>query len=338
MLHALRSRPVRIDIPRLLACLVLLFALGGCDAGRMPSSSLEVADKGAFSAALSLDGNLAVVGSLTHGGSLWDIGTNERRFNWNHRSGEYSPLTAAAISPDAGYAITAENDSLVVWNTASGAAITFFSAPSQVLSMALGPQGQHALLGLSDDSAVLFDALKGGILRVFPHQGRVRSVALNRDATLALTGSEDDTARLWDIASGRELQRWEHAGDVRLVTLSGDGARALSVSKYDRAALWDTSTGLEIGSLPVSRWRTVRGETFTAAAFSPDGTRLLTGTTDHRVQLWQLPTLRQIETWELPRRADWKRSGAYVLAVGFSSDDRLLLCVSADGFIHRLAL
>ncbi|MBP8925407.1 MAG: hypothetical protein KBG75_06105 [Pseudomonadales bacterium] len=338
MLLAGWTQPAGIGASRLMAGLALLLGLGACDGASKPASSLEVADKGAFSAALSADGSYAVVGSLTHGGSLWDVDTGERRFNWNHRAGEYSPITSAAISPDAGYAITAADNSLVAWNTASGAALTFFSAPAQVLSLALGPQGEHALLGLSDDSAVLFDALKGGILRVFPHQGRVRSVALNRDATLALTGSEDDTARLWDVASGRELQRWEHAGDVRLVALSGDGARALSVSKYDRAALWDTSTGLETGSLPVSRWRTVRGETFTAAAFSADGTRLLTGTTDHRVQLWQLPTLRQIETWELPRRADWKRSGAYVLAVGFSSDDRLLLCVSADGFIHRLAL
>ena len=338
MLLALHARPARIGVSRLTAALVLLLAIGGCDGASKPASSLEVADKGAFSAALSADGGYAVVGSLTHGGSLWEIDTGERRFNWNHHSGEYSPITSAAISPDAGYAITAESDSLVVWNTASGAALTFFSAPSQVLSVALGPQGQHALLGLSDDSAVLFDALKGGILRVFQHQGRVRSVAFNRDATLALTGSEDETARLLDVASGHELQRWEHAGDVRLVALSGDGARALSVSKYDRAALWDTSTGLETGSLPVSRWRTVRGESFTAAAFSADGSRLLTGTTDHRVQLWQLPSLRQIAAWELPRRADWKRSGAYVLAVGFSSDNRLVLGVSADGFIHRLPL
>ncbi len=146
MLLAGWTQPAGIGASRLMAGLALLLGLGACDGASKPASSLEVADKGAFSAALSADGSYAVVGSLTHGGSLWDVDTGERRFNWNHRAGEYSPITSAAISPDAGYAITAADNSLVAWNTASGAALTFFSAPAQVLSLALGPQGEHALL------------------------------------------------------------------------------------------------------------------------------------------------------------------------------------------------
>ena len=318
--------------------LALCLGLAACGSRDAPLASLEVAEPGAFSAALSPDGRQAVIGSLRHGGSLWELDTDQRRFNWNHRAGESTPITVVAFAPGGDAVMTASHDTLVLWDTASGGAITYFTAPAKVNAMALGPGGRLALLGLSDDTAVLFDARKGGIRRVFAHEGRVRSVALDADARLALSGSEDRSARLWDVASGAQLQRWQHDADVRLVALAPDGARALSVSKYDRAVVWDTSSGRELGALPAFRARVTRGETWTAAAFSADGTRLLTGTTDRRVQLWELPALERRAQWEMPRRAEWKRSGAYILAVGFGAAEGACLSVSADGFVHRLRL
>lgn len=316
--------------------LALVVGLAACGSRDAPVASLEVAARGAFSVALSPDGRQAVIGSLLHGGSLWDIDSGERRFDWNHRAGTYTPITAVAFAPGGDAAMTAEDETLVLWDTAGGAAVTYFTAPAKVNAIALGPGGRLALLGLSDDTAVLFDARRGGILRVFAHEGRVRSVALDAAAKLALTGGEDRSARLWDVETGAELQRWQHDADVRLVALAPDGARALSVSKYDRAVVWDTSSGRELGSLPAFRARITRGETWTAAAFSHDGTRLLTGTTDRRVQLWELPAVERRAEWEMPRREDWKRSGAYILAVGFGAAEGACLSVSADGFVHRL--
>lgn len=318
--------------------LALCLGLAACGSRDAPLASLEVAEPGAFSAALSPDGRQAAIGSLRHGGSLWELDTDQRRFNWNHRAGESTPITAVAFAPGGDAVMTASHDTLVLWDTASGGAITYFTAPAKVNAIALGPGGRLALLGLSDDTAVLFDARKGGIRRVFAHEGRVRSVALDADARLALSGSEDRSARLWDVASGAQLQRWQHDADVRLVALAPDGSRALSVSKYDRAVVWDTLSGRELGALPAFRARVTRGETWTAAAFSADGTRLLTGTTDRRVQLWELPALERRAQWEMPRRAEWKRSGAYILAVGFGAGEGACLSVSADGFVHRLRL
>jgi len=318
--------------------LALTIALAACSAREAPQSSLEIAARGAYSAAIAPGGRLVAVGSLTHGGSLWDVQTGERRFNWNHRPGALSQVAALAFAPGGDVAMSAENDTVVLWDTARGTAITFFNAPATVNAVALGPAGELALLGLDDGTAVLFDARRGGIRRVLPHDGRVRSVALDASARFALTGSEDQSARLWDVASGAELRRWTHDAEVRLVALSPDGARALSVSKYERAMLWDTATGGEFGALPVWRTRLIRGETFTAVAFSADGEQLLTGTSDRRVQLWGLAALARLEEWDLPRREEWKRSGAYVLAVGFGAPEGACLSVSADGFVHRLAV
>lgn len=316
---------------------LLVAALAACGQREAPQSSLELAARGAFSAALSPDGRLAAIGSLTHGGSLWNLDTAERRFNWNHRTGALSQITALAFAPGSDAAMTAENDTLVLWDTARGAALSFFNAPATVNAVALGPGGELALLGLGNGTAVLFDARKGGIRRVLAHGGAVRSVALDAGGRFALSGGDDRSARLWDVASGTELQRWLHDADVRLVALSPDASRALSVSKYERAVVWDTASGREIGTLPIYSTRLLRGETFTAAAFSADGKRLLTGTTDRRVQLWDLGPIAQRMEWQLPRRENWKRSGAYVLAVGFGAAEGAALSVSADGFVHRLA-
>ena len=137
--------------------LALCLGLAACGSRDAPLASLEVAEPGAFSAALSPDGRQAVIGSLRHGGSLWELDTDQRRFNWNHRAGESTPITVVAFAPGGDAVMTASHDTLVLWDTASGGAITYFTAPAKVNAIALGPGGRLALLGLSDDTAVLFE-------------------------------------------------------------------------------------------------------------------------------------------------------------------------------------
>ena len=59
-----------------------------------------------------------------------------------------------------------------------------------------------------------------------------------------------------------------------------------------------------------------------AIAFSPDGKRLATGDTDHKIRLWDVTTAEQLATWQ--GHQDWIRS------VAFSADGRLLASASED--------
>jgi WD40 repeat protein len=324
----------RIAIIGTLALVVTL--LSGCAPGEPPVNSQQIANRGLFSAALSEDGHYLVAGSLYHGGSFWRLDTNERLFNWNHEAGDFSPLTAVTATAHGNFAVTVVDDQLVLWDGNKGNSLTFFVAPATIQDAKLGPNGRYALLGLSDRTAVLFDAMRGGIQRTFAHDGRVLSVDMNADGTLAITGAEDQQAILWDIASGEPRFRWPHNNEVRLVRMSPDGKRVISVSKYDRTAIWDTTSGEMIGQIPQSRWRIVRGEVFTSAAFSADGSLILTGTTARDVHLWQMPGPTLVKTWTLPRREEMKRSAASVLAVGFTDTQGEYRAVSADGMIHRL--
>ncbi len=316
--------------------ILLSLMLSACDTGMDPDKSWELAVKGTYSAALSEDGKLGVIGSITHGGSLWATEKDQRLFSWNHKKGEYSNIIASGFSPDARFALTADHQTMVLWDTITGAAITFWTAPNEVMSIDLTPNGNYALLGLEDYSAVLFDVKKGGIQRTFYHDDRVRSVALSHDGRLAVTGSEDETAKLWDVKSGKELFNWQHEDEVVTVAISADGSRALTVAKYDKAVIWDTSTGKAVGKLPLKATAIRRGQTFISARFSSDNQLLLTGSSDREVQLWDARKLKELAHWTVPKRDPWKPTGAAIAAVSFSSRDNQYYAIASNGFLHRL--
>lgn len=318
----------------LIACLLLT----GCNDYLAPTDSLEVAVKGIHAGAFSSQADYAIVGSIHHGGSLWQIDSKERLYNWNHKADEATTIISADFSPDGKLAITADPYTLVMWETTSGEATRYWTAPGEILDAKLGPNGRLALLGLSDHSAVLFDIQKGGIKRTLPHGNRVRSVDISENGRWALTGSEDYHARFWDLSNGKQLFDIKHDDDVQLVTLSNDGSRALSVSKYDAALVWDTKTGEVLGKIPLRAERLKRGLQFTSAAFSANNEYLLTGRPDQIVQLWRVETLTLVNQWEVPKRDAWKPTGASIVAVGFGQQEWTYLAMSSNGFIHHLKL
>jgi WD40 repeat protein len=316
---------------------LLLLSLVACDSGRPPTQSWETATTGSYSAALSDDGKLSIIGSINHGGSLWSSDNKSRLFSWSHKQGEYSNIIASGFSPDGRFALTADHQTLVLWDTTSGAALTYWTAPNEVMSIDLSPNGNYALLGLEDYSAVLFDVKKGGIQRTFYHEDRVRSVAMNASGELAISGSEDQTAKLWDVQTGKQLFSWQHEDEVVTVAISDQGDKALSVAKYDKAVIWNTATGKAIGKLPLRPTAVKRGQAFTSARFSANGRLLLTGNSDRLVQLWDTDSLRELHRWTLPKRDPWKPTGASVLAVSFSSLNKQYYAVASNGFNHRLS-
>lgn len=316
--------------------LFLVLTLTACEKKLRPSSSLEVATVGLHSGALSDNSELAVVGSIHHGASMWRLISEERVFNWNHKSGEYSTIIAADLSHDNQWAITATPFDLVLWNTQSGTGDRFWSAPGEILDAELGPGANFALLGLSDHNAVIFDIRRGGIKHTFPHQNRVRSVDLSQNGQLALTGSEDYSATLWDTQSGKKLHSIKHDDDVQLVKLSPDGSLALSVSKYDKALVWQTSDGQPLGEISLGAEEIKRGMRFTVARFSEDNSMLLTGRPDQIVDLWDLKTLSRLSRWTLPKRDAWKPTSAAVLDLSFSETPGTYYALASNGFAHKL--
>ena len=103
-------------------------------------------------------------------------------------------------------------------------------------------------------------------------------------------GVLDKTARLWDAATGKALATLDGHTDRSSRRRSARTARGWSRRPYDKTArLWDAATGKALATL--------EGHTdaVNSAAFSPDGTRVVTASDDQTAKIWRVfPTTQEL--------------------------------------------
>ena len=314
--------------------LSFLLLLGACSADHPPSASYAHATQGIYSAALSANADVLAIGSVNHGGSFWRTGDNERLYNWNHKSGDFSQITNLVFSEDQQYAVTAEPQSIVRWNTQTGEGDALWTTFSEILDIDVFRGGRWAIIGLEDHTAVLFDLENGGVREIFNHDDQVNTVAINGEKNWFATGSNDHTVKLWSVDSTIPIKTFEHERSVQIVELSADASRLFSMAQYDGATIWDTDTGEVIWRLPLGKFSTKRGALLKSARFSPNGELLLTGTTDRSIQLWNINEQKLVKEWVTPKRDRMAPQGAAVLALAFSNNG--YSAITSDGVRHEL--
>ncbi|MEH6651676.1 MAG: hypothetical protein V7707_16780 [Motiliproteus sp.] len=307
--------------------------LAGCGADK-PSDKREYAVQGIYSGAISNDSRYAVMGSVQHGGSLWDIRQHERLYNWNHAEGSYSNLVATAISPESGFAVTVGQQDLVLWQIADGKPVWFWNAPAGILDAQLSANGEFALLGLENHQALYFDIQNGGLKHSLRHDGRVRSVDISTDGQLALTGSDDNQARLWDLENGELLLRVAHGNGVNTVALSPNRQHAFSAGQLDKALIWRTSDGQLEQTLTTDESFVAQRISYTAAKFSDSSDQLLTGTSSGLVQLWDVRKGTELRRWEAHKRDPFRPTSATIYGLGFGNG--VFYALASNGFVNEL--
>jgi WD40 repeat protein/pimeloyl-ACP methyl ester carboxylesterase len=144
------------------------------------------------------------------------------------------------------------------------------------------------------DCAQLWDLRRGtrlGSLRRGGSTGWVHAVGLSGTGGLALT-AEGEGIRLWDTAAGSVLRTFSDgrpaadSDDDTMIAMTADGRFAVSAGYTSFAVVWDLATGNRIRELDGHE----RG--MTCLAITPDGTRLVSGTSSGALRLWELD-------WEL---------------------------------------
>lgn len=290
-----------------------------------PSSKVQMASQGIYSAAIDRTGQAAVVGSYLHGGSFWDLEKKGRSYNWNHREGYLTEILYSDISADGRFAVTANYFNLVLWDTRTGQSIWFWSAPAKIEAVALSADGRFAMLGLANNSALLFDVQKGGLLREFIHRGPVVSVAVNIDAGIVLTGSEDSSARLWNIGDGSLLREFKYSNQVPLVALSPSGKKALIVPANEKAEIWNLKSYNRISTLRTAKFRLYSGR------FVGEN-RLLVGTTHRNIFEFDATNGKKVQTWKLGTEGKQAFKSAIVLDIGWYQGD--LVAIGSNGYLY----
>jgi len=138
---------------------------------------------------------------------------------------------------------------------------------------------------------------------------RFHHVAFSPDGKQALSGGDSVVIQLWDVATGREVRRFEgHTNRVTGMAFSPDGTFVSPAARTRPSASGTrppprrsgASRGTGNGSL-------LRG-------VSPDGRRILSGSNDRTVRLWDVETGKELRVFE--GHTD------HVVSVAFSPDGR----------------
>jgi len=155
---------------------------------------------------------------------------------------------------------------------------------------------------------------------------QIRDIAFSPDGNLfaacASTSTSDGVLAIWDANSWavRHVQR-EAVGYPRLA-FSPD-SRIMALARFaPEAHVIDAATGEKVGQVAGHK------QYCRSVAFTPDGSRLVTGGYDSTVKIWNVETTKLLETITGPF--------GKVYEVDVSPDGRLLAVADADKFFLRL--
>ncbi len=311
-----------------------MLAVSGCSDLTPPEQTWSLATKGHYDAALSDSGSLAIVASIHHGGSLWQLPQHERIFNWNHKADTFSPLDHVAIAGDGRFGATAEQEKLTLWDTTSGKAINFWALPADIRSLDISASGQYLLAGLANSTAILISTSQGKGIRTFTTDNQVSTVRLSDDGSLAMAGTQTGTVYLWNTENGEIRGQWSHDNQVRSMAVSPDNRFAFSGAQAGSGLVVDLFSGKIAMNININRGGEIAAATYTAATFSPDQALLATGTSTGKLKLWDLSNQHAVADWEATKRNAWKPSGVVIQDIAFVSNSSLR-AIASNGLAYE---
>ena len=206
----------------------------------------------------------------------------------------------------------------------------------QVRGVGFTGDGRTIWCAAVDGYVRLFDAATGMESRRIPaHNGGVVSAAAFADGRRLATGGMDRLVKVWDLETGRELQRFGpvHSTYVVALAVSTDGKQIASggaeqdknIYLYNTDSPADEPRLLVLGRGHAVTTSHARG--VNALAFSPDGTRLISGSVDTSAHVWDLATGKSIISLR-------PTGQSHVNTVGWSPDGKTVITGGIDRIIH----
>jgi WD40 repeat protein/serine/threonine protein kinase len=266
---------------------------------------------------------------------VWDSATGEPL---QVLQGHNGPVLSVAFRPGSSQLASAGTDGKVlIWDHESGKRrATLAGSGAQVISVAFSPDGGRLAAAASDQTVTLWDVATGRRLRTLSARPRsilamwpaapwplvavgwtlresplapqrpdnpLRSVAFSPDGKRLAAAHLNQLIHVWDVASGRRrFLLTVSRGNLNQVLYSPDGRYLAAASRdYDQTIskesgevkLWDAATGKEV--------RTLRGHNrmVTSLAFTPDSRRLISGSNDWTVKVWEVSSGQEMLSFSL---------------------------------------
>lgn len=229
--------------------------------------------------------------------------------------GHAGVVLSAAFSPDGSLIATSSQDRTVrLWSASGKQLLRITDYQASVSNVEFSPGGEF-VLGCSNNGVALVHDLKGRLVAsLLGHEDRVTSAVFHPSGEEVLTASIDGTVRTWSLnVSGFPVLRG-HELAAKAGAFSPDGDCIATASIGGDCVIYD-DRGVHVTSLDT-------GSGVYSLAWSSAGDRLLTGTTDGTVTLWDASGSERL------RFRPWSDE---VAAAAFSPDgSRVVVCALSD--------
>jgi len=241
-------------------------------------------DGAVSSVAFSPDGTRLVSTSEDKTARVWDVAGGAAAIVL---TGHTDTVTSAQFNPDGQWIATAGADHTVrLWQTATGNEVRLFRGHTDAVQrVAFSPDGRSIVTAASDTTARLWDVASGTELATITGHSADRGLTgamFSPDGRRLITTGGDNTAILWGVATRQQITGFEHhARGLRGATFTRDGARVLLPGGRG-VNISDAASGMSAAILQVGR------SVVPDAAFSPDGSRVVTASEDTIARVWDV--------------------------------------------------
>jgi WD40 repeat protein/serine/threonine protein kinase len=278
-----------------------------------------------WSVAIGPDGTRVASAGRDRNVCVWDATTGEVTRSF----AEFEPLVfCVAFSPD-GRRLAAAGGvdagprpfALKVWDAQTGQPVLApLRETRQILATAFRPDGEWLAIGLLDGTVKLADARTGRHVRVVgKHDGEIHlgmGLAFRPDGLRLASVGNEGTVKVWDVTPAHHrLEGWRDWLPV-LSVFPQAGCSAclpLAAAFQLQPVFWSQAVLTLRGS----------GAPLYSVAYSPDGQRLVTGSNDGQLTLWEGEMGREIRSVE-------GHLGGEIRAVAFGPDGRWVASAGGD--------
>lgn len=268
---------------------------------------------------------------------------------YGHYLGHNAPVRRVTFNPTGAWFISgAQDGTFQVWDRSTGTALyPALMADGSVFGLDISKNGQLVLTADTGGTLQLWETSTGRQRQRYQESGsQFFTTALSPDGSLAAAGgiNGDNSVVLWNTTDDRITRLTGHAAFVRWVAFSPQGSILASAGWDGQVIFWNSATGQEMGRfIPHARdaneTAPESGHSVLFVAFSPDGNRLVTTTSDgHNARLWALDQKLDSETNQLVVNATlvytFEGHNDWVHGAAFSPDGQMLVTVSEDKTIY----
>lgn len=317
------------------------------------TQSIGTFDNGApvDSIVLSPDGSRFVTAGWDGNAVVWDYESGNRLLDLKH---DGQRIYSVAWSSDGRWIATGSDDVargyVQLWNAETGERVerSFGSGngadqshTDAVLSVEFSRDGSKLLTSSYDGTARLWDVTNGEQIRpLIGHSNWVWDASFSPDGQWIVTASQDGTAIVWDTVTGEPNAPFTgHDGAVFTAAFAPDSL-SIATGGYDRRVMmWKRTDVLpfRFDLLNTENGRVEAPQTFRAfdghngpirsVRFSGDGQRIISGSMDNTVGLWDA------EGGQLLMQ--FRGHDGAVRDVAFNREGDVILSASADNRIKK---